>query len=470
MNAGYTLWDSEKGKPDVALLAAMTRRSGLLSVGALCKVFALSVAMTLALASAALADPVTNLLDNSPDAAKESVTVDEGQTTSVPLRVVALDGDGDAACNVDRITTGPSSGRINERLGLGFQSTDATVAREDPAGTTVNFQDGTDVDNVACGPDPTLSTNPPAAAPEDATLSVKGLYRGTADISVASPPVYNDTGSGTYTYTQATFTVQVNNVAPTVTNISDQTIGEDTSTNNIAFTVGDAGTPAGNLTVTGSSSNTALVPNGNIAFGGSGGNRTVTVTPAPDRSGTATITVTVSDGAATTTDTFVVTVNAVNDTPTISNITDQTTSEDTSTGNIAFTVGDIETSVGSLTVTGSSSNTALVPNANIAFGGSGANRTVQAAPAANQSGTATITVSVSDGAASSSDTFVLTVNAVNDAPSFTKGPNQIVQDKAGAQSVANWAINISVGPPDESAAQSLQFIVTSDNNLLFTAT
>ena len=96
-------------------------------------------------------------------------------------------------------------------------------------------------------------------------------------------------------------------------------------------------------------------------------------------------------------DTFVLTVNAVNDAPTITAIADQTINEDTATGALAFTVGDAETAAASLTVSGSSSNPTLVPNANIVFGGSGANRTVTVTPAANQTGTATITVTVSDG-------------------------------------------------------------------------
>ena len=50
------------------------------------------------------------------------------------------------------------------------------------------------------------------------------------------------------------------------------------------------------------------------------------------------------------------------------------------------------------------------------FGGSAGNRTVTVAPAANESGTTTITVRVSDGLLSASDSFILTVNAVNDAP------------------------------------------------------
>ena len=39
---------------------------------------------------------------------------------------------------------------------------------------------------------------------------------------------------------------------------------------------------------------------------------------------------------------------------------------------IAFTIGDAETAIGALTLSGTSSNAALVPDANITFGGSGA--------------------------------------------------------------------------------------------------
>ena len=78
------------------------------------------------------------------------------------------------------------------------------------------------------------------------------------------------------------------------------------------------------------------------------------------------------------------TVTAVNDAPTISNITDRTINEDAGTGAVAFTIGDAETAAGSLTVTGTSSTPTLVPNANIVFGGSGASRTVTVTPAANQ--------------------------------------------------------------------------------------
>ena len=104
-----------------------------------------------------------------------------------------------------------------------------------------------------------------------------------------------------------TVTVQAN-TAPTISDIAAQSISADSNTGAIVFTVGDALTAASSLTLSGSSSNTTLVPNASIVFGGSGASRTVTVTPASSQSGTATITVTVSDGSLTASDTFVLTV------------------------------------------------------------------------------------------------------------------------------------------------------------------
>src|SRR5690606_18890644 len=116
---------------------------------------------------------------------------------------------------------------------------------------------------------------------------------------------------------------------------------------------------------------TTVVPNGNIQLGGTGGTRTISVTPAANQNGFSTITVTVSDGELTDTDTFRVTVSSVNDTPTISNISNQTINQGSSTAALSFTIGDVETSSSNLSVTASSSNTSLVPNAGLVLGGSG---------------------------------------------------------------------------------------------------
>src|SRR5207245_366620 len=73
-----------------------------------------------------------------------------------------------------------------------------------------------------------------------------------------------------------------------------------------------------------------------------------------------------------------------------------------------------------------------------------ANGTLTYTPAANANGSATITLVLKDNGGtanggqdtSAAQTFVINVTAVNDAPSFTKGPDQTVLEDAGPQSVA----------------------------------
>ena len=101
-----------------------------------------------------------------------------------------------------------------------------------------------------------------------------------------------------------------------------------------------------------------------------------------------------------------------NNAPTISGIANQSTAEDTSTGPVAFTIGDVETAAGSLIVTASSDDQTLIPDANITLGGSGANRTIDILPGLNQSGgPATITVTVDDGTTTTQTTFDISVTS-----------------------------------------------------------
>ncbi len=101
----------------------------------------------------------------------------------------------------------------------------------------------------------------------------------------------------------------------------------------------------------------------------------------------------------------------------------------------------------------------------ITGGGSG----LTYAPATDYSGADTFTYTISDGHGGSDTANVnVTINASNDTPSFTKGADQTVNEDAGAKTVNNWASNISAGPADEST-QTLDFIVTNDNDQLFSA-
>ncbi|GEN13226.1 hypothetical protein SAMN05443572_11927 [Myxococcus fulvus] len=153
------------------------------------------------------------------------------------------------------------------------------------------------------------------------------------------------------------------------------------------------------------------------------------------------------------------TVTPVNDAPTLSAVSPQTLAEDSSTGALAFTVGDVETDAGSLVVSATSSNTALVPESagHLVLGGSGASRTLQVVPVANVSGTTTITLTVSDGAATTSTTFTVTVTEVNDVPTLSTVVDQRIP--AGG---STGALAFTVGDV-ETAADGLTVIATSSN-------
>src|SRR4029077_18714505 len=103
-----------------------------------------------------------------------------------------------------------------------------------------------------------------------------------------------------------------------------------------------------------------------------------------------------------------------------------------------------------------------------------ANGTLTYTPAANANGTTTVTVQLHDDGGtvnggvdtSAPQTFTITVTAVNDAPSFTKGADQSVLEDTGAQTVPGWATAISAGPANESG-QVLNFLVTNSNTAMF---
>jgi VCBS repeat-containing protein len=167
---------------------------------------------------------------------------------------------------------------------------------------------------------------------------------------------------------------------------------------------------------------TTLLPaNGITHFVFSASRRYVRLEPADNESGESVVTLTVTDGdGESTSKAFTLTVNSQNDPPTISDIPNQTTDEDVTKGPISFTIGDVETAnLDSLQVTATSSNATVVPNdsTNIILGGSGADRTITLKPADDEYGFTYITVTVTDpGGLSASDTFLLSVLSVNDAP------------------------------------------------------
>jgi hypothetical protein len=123
--------------------------------------------------------------------------------------------------------------------------------------------------------------------------------------------------------------------------------------------------------------------------------------------------------------------------PSIEDIANQSTNEDT-VKNVTFNLGD-DTGALIATVTATSSNTTLVPNANLVITGSGGSRNLQITPAAGQSGTTTITVTVTaTNGRTAVDTFDLTVTGVNDPPSGTDNTVTTAEDTAYTFTAADF--------------------------------
>ncbi len=195
---------------------------------------------------------------------------------------------------------------------------------------------------------------------------------------------------------------------PAVQDITDKSTNEDTPLT-FTFHIGDGASAFDSVTAT--SGNALVLTNGGISVGAdTASSRTLTLTPVANASGATTVTVTVTKTAGgSMADTFVLTVGADNDPPTVSAIAAQAVALGTSRV-VSFTIGDPETAATALLVTAVSSNQAVVPDGALAVSSGGASRTLTITPAAL--GTATITVSVSDGTLTAPASFLLTVNPI----------------------------------------------------------
>src|SRR5918994_1500363 len=170
-------------------------------------------------------------------------------------------------------------------------------------------------------------------------------------------------------------------------------------------------------------------------------------------------------------------VDPVNETPVATDET-KTMSEDGDPLSIDFgaLLSDVETSDANLTYDITDPDPAKG-----SLGGEGSTRNFT--PAADFNGTVNIDYTLADrgdpdncsaanppcaeAKISAQKTLTVTVDAVNDAPGFAKGPDQTKDEDAGAQSIPDWATAISAGPNE--SGQRVDFQLTNDNNGLFAA-
>jgi len=329
----------------------------------------------------------------------------------------------------------------------------------------------------------------PAVAP-DGTLTFTSApdANGTATVTVTAHDDGGTANGGNDTSAPQTFTITVTavNDAPSFTKGADQTSLEDAGLQTVAgwatsISAGPANESSQTVTFSVSNDNNALFSSQPAVAS----NGTLTYTSAPNANGVAAVTVAAHDNGGTANggaDTsapqaFTITVTAVNDAPSFTRGADQTVLEDSGSHAVtgwatAISAGPADESSQTVSFTATNDNNALF-SSQPSVDASGS-LTFTSAPDAN--GTATVSVTAHDNGGtanggvdtSAAQTFTITVTAVNDAPSFTKGPDISVSSDAGAQSFVNWATNISPGPSNESA-QTVSFLVSNDNNAAFTA-
>lgn len=249
--------------------------------------------------------------------------------------------------------------------------------------------------------------------------------------------------------------------APVATGLADVSTTEGSAIPPLSFAIADATKPLASLVLTASSDNPALIPSTAITLGGSGANRTITLSPVANTSGTGTITVTISNGVTSNSFAFTVTVlaNAGNAAPTLSPISNQSIPVDGNTGAIGFSISDAETAANLLQVSAATSNPALLPLSGITFAGTANSRSLTITPAAGQSGSGLITVTVSDGFRAASRSFTVVVNP-NTAPTVSA-----ITDVTIAAGTSTQPLAFTVSDA-QTIAQNLTVTVSSSNPAL----
>jgi VCBS repeat-containing protein len=359
------------------------------------------------------------------------------------------------------------------------------------------------------------------------TTSAASETRSTASVTTNG----GSTAFAASTNTVSTSVTAVNDV-PVFTKGGNQTVLEDAGAQTVSgwatgISAGAANESGQTLNFIVTNNNNALFStqpsidaSGNLTFTG-----------AANANGTATVTVAIHDNGGTanggvdtsTTQTFTITITPVNDAPTgVGNLTLPTILEDVTApagtaisalSGLAFADVDSGDTLGGLAIVGNTANATTQGAWQYSTNGTnwyaigtvsdGASLMVSAStqirfvPVADYNGTPpSLTVRALDssyagsysiaaatqtrlttdtsshgGSTAISDntnTIGITVTAVNDAPTFTKGADQTVLEDAGAQTVSNWATNLVKGSADESS-QTLSFTVTNSNNALFSA-
>jgi alpha-tubulin suppressor-like RCC1 family protein len=275
-----------------------------------------------------------------------------------------------------------------------------------------------------------ISSNPAIVPNDSYHLIISG---DSSQKTLAITPSKDEAGELTITvcvsdgeetqFTRFKLTVQSYKKSPQLSDIENQIMQED-STITVDFVVTDADSDPNELSFYLLSSNKYVIPNdsANLSITGTGENRTLHIKPKVDQAGSVRITIEARDLDNLYDQTsFMVTVQNVNDPPTISSIDDIEIKENKSTPPIEFTIYDADLAVENLILTITSINELVVPNDSIhlKLTGEASNRTLVITPLENVTGETTIRLQLSDGEIPVWESFVLKVAPENFPPEMS---------------------------------------------------
>ncbi|NOH04121.1 MAG: tandem-95 repeat protein [Chloroflexi bacterium] len=422
--------------------------------------------------STATVNVTVNCVDDAPVAINDSATFNEDDPATT-IDVLANDTDVDGGLmQVASVGAAANGTVVNNTTNVSYQP-DADFCGSDSFTYTLNGGSTATVNvTVNCVDDAPIAVNDNATLTEDDPATIIDVLANDTDIdgglmqvasvgSASNGTVSNNTtdvsyqpdanfcGSDSFTYTlnggsTATVNVTVNCVDDAPVAINDNaTLTEDDPATIIDVLANDTDIDGGPMQV----ASVGAAANGTVV------NNTTNVSYQPDADfcGPDSFTYTLNGGSTATVN---ITVTCANDSPIAVNDS-ATFNEDDPAATIDVLANDIDIDGGPMQVAavGAASNGTVSNNTT----------DVSYQPNADFCGPDSFTYTLNGG---STAIVNVTVNCVNDAPAFTAGPDQTVNEDAGAQTVAGWATGISAGPADESA-QTLTFNVSNDNNALF---
>ncbi|MCR9253694.1 MAG: cadherin domain-containing protein, partial [bacterium] len=347
------------------------------------------------------------LVNDSDDLDRESIS-------EFDLEVIVSDGDNESSSAVISI----SISDVNDVNPIITAGQSFTIAENQASASSLGFLQATDGDITE-----TTFTDWEIISGND--LNIFSLSGSTGELFISSNVNLDFENNTSHTLEisvqDGENTSAIETVLITVTNVNDNnpiSIGESYTLNEDEdLTISSPGVLENDLDLDGDNVGAVLVTNvenGTLNLNADG---SFYYLPNPDFYGVDSFVYTANDGENNSEETTVeITVNPINDSPTITSIADITASENQVVGPINFTLSDVDHAANELTIEVSADNNNVFTSENIALSGDGFDKTLTLTPTDFASGATIFTIDVTDGDFEISESFTVTVTNDITAP------------------------------------------------------